>query len=66
MVRRRCHRSEAGGLATWAYVTCRMVMASITGPGRSFKPNAFGVYDTAKPLGMWVRTASNDSPERSS
>ncbi|GGI73048.1 hypothetical protein GCM10007973_07460 [Polymorphobacter multimanifer] len=52
---------EAGGLATWAYVTCRDGYGISTAPVGSFKPNAFGVYDTYGSHWEWVEDCRNDS-----
>jgi formylglycine-generating enzyme required for sulfatase activity len=37
---------EGGGGTTWVYATCRDGYGVSTAPVGSFKPNAFGVYDT--------------------
>ncbi|GGI89593.1 hypothetical protein GCM10007973_27420 [Polymorphobacter multimanifer] len=54
---------EAGGLATWVYVTCRDGYGITTAPVGSFKPNAFGVYDTYGNHWEWVEDCRNDSYE---
>ena len=52
---------EAGGLATWTYVQCRDGFGIATSPVGTFKPNAFGLYDTHGSLWEWVEDCRNDS-----
>lgn len=52
---------EAGGLATWTYVECRDGFGIATSPVGTFKPNAFGLYDTHGSLWEWVEDCRNDS-----
>lgn len=54
---------EAGGLATWACVTCRDGYGITTAPAGAFKPNAFGLYDTYGSHWEWLEDCRNDSYE---